>query len=51
VPTPIEDVVIAVGGLLEADGIAEEADDVRGKAAYCFKDFNATRRRLNGSSQ
>jgi hypothetical protein len=30
----IEDVVIAVGDLLEANRLAEESNDIRGKAAY-----------------
>ena len=43
VRAPIEDVVVAVGGLLEADRFAEQPDDVGGQRADRPQDLDATR--------
>jgi hypothetical protein len=52
---PVEHIVSAARRLLKADGILENADDVRRNAADRTKDFNSDRRRWrdgkNGHSE
>lgn len=48
VPAAIEDVVLAAGGLLEADGVAEQADDVRRERADGLEGLDRARRKTNG---